>query len=345
VKNKKAELIVRIALLIGTITSLFFVPWILVWAWILPLPNTVEEQLEEAIGHGFNGMILYVGETDKPPAFYAAGWHNRETKIPADPHALFKIGSIAKLYDAVAVAKLVSDGRLSLDKTLADYLPGLAGRIENAEGITLRLMAQHRSGIPNLTDTPNFWASPPESREDALALILDMPANFKPGEDYEYSNTNYLLLSEIIQKALGYSNFRFVKEEILNPLGLKNTFGSLTEVNINHVMSGYHVGHPHDLRMDEHGMLASAEDVGIFLKALNDGSLLNEDEQSIYSSIYVYKHSGWVPGYQCFAEYHEDLNAVVVQFYNTTDSDLYLWNVAEIVNGRIVKLLRRRRSS
>ncbi len=344
-KNKQTKRIIRIALFIGTITSLFFVPWILVWAWILPLPNTVQEQLEEAIGHGFDGMIVYVDETGKPPAFYAAGWNNREKEIPADPHTLFKIASIAKLYDAVAVTKLVSDGRLSLDKTLADYLPALVGRIENAERITLRLMVQHRSGIPNLTDTPNFWANPPGSSEDALGLILDMPANFEPGEDYEYSNTNYLLLSQIIQKVVGYSNFQFVKEEVLNPLGLKNTFGSLNEVDTDNVMSGYHVGHPHDLKMDEHGMLASAEDVGIFLRALNDGSLFSENERAIYSSIYVYKHSGWVPGYQSFAEYHEDLDTVVVQFYNTTDSKLYLWNVAEIVNGRIVKLLKKKRSS
>lgn len=316
----------------------------MVWAWVLPLPDTVQEQLEEAIGHGFDGMIVYVDEADKPPAFYGAGWHNRETKIAADPHALFKIASIAKLYDAVAVTKLVNDGRLSLDKTLADYLPELVGRIENAESITLRLMVQHRSGIPNLTDTPNFWANPPETSEEALGLILDMPANFEPGEDYEYSNTNYLLISKIIQKVLGYSHFQYVKEEILNPLGLKNTFSSLSEVNTDSVMSGYHVGHPHDLKTDEHGMLASAEDVGVFLRALNDGTLLNENEQAIYSSIYVYKHSGWVPGYQSFAEYHEDIDAVVIQFYSTTDSKLHLWNLSEIVNSRIVKILRKKRS-
>lgn len=344
-KNKKTKRIIRIALFVGTITSLFFVPWILVWAWILPLPDTIQEQLEEAIGHGFDGIIVYVDEAGKPPAFYAAGWHDREKKIPADPHAFFKIASISKLYDAVAVTKLVSDGRLSLDKTLADYRPELVGRIENAERITLRMMVQHRSGIPNLTDTPNFWANPPGSSEEALELILDMPANFDPGEDYEYSNTNYLLISQIIEKVVGYSKFQYIKEEILNPLGLKNTFGSLNEVDTDKVMSGYHVGHPHDLKMDEHGMLATAEDVGVFLRALNDGSLFDENEQAIYSSIYVYKHSGWVPGYQSFAEYHEDMDAVVIQFNNTTDSKLYLWNVAEIVYSRIVKILRRERNS
>jgi len=75
-------------------------------------------------------------EAGKSPAFYAAGWHDRKNKIPAYPQALFKLASISKLYIAVAVAKLVNDGRLSLDKTLADYFPELVGRIENAEKIT-----------------------------------------------------------------------------------------------------------------------------------------------------------------------------------------------------------------
>jgi len=70
------------------------------------------------------------------------------TREPADLHALFKIGSLSKLYIATAVAKLVTNGRLLLDKTLADYLPELMGRIEYADQITLRMMVQHRSGIP-----------------------------------------------------------------------------------------------------------------------------------------------------------------------------------------------------
>ena len=344
-KKKKTKLILRIVLLVGTAISLFFVPWILVKAWILPLPDTVQEQLDEAIGYDFDGIITYVDQTGEPPAFYAAGWHDREKKIPANPKALFKIASISKLYVAVCITKLATDKKLSLDKTLADYFPELVGRIENAERITLRMMVRHRSGIPNLTDSPNFWSDPPKNNKEALELVLDLPANFEPGEDYEYSNTNYLLLSELIEKVVGYPMFQFIREEILMPLGLKNTFGSLSEVDLDDVMSGYHVGHPHDLKTDEHGMLATAEDVGIFLRALNDGSLFEEGEQEIYSSIYVYEHTGWVPGYQSFAEYHQDIDTVVIQFNNTTDSELYIWNLAEIVNGRIVKIIGKNKGS
>lgn len=343
--KKRTKQIFRVVLLLGTVISLFFVPWLLVKAWILPLPDTVQEQLDEAIGHGFDGMIVYVDQAGKPSQYFASGWHNRESKIPANPQALFKIASISKLYDAVAITKLVSNGRLSLDKTLADYLPELIGKIENAKKITLRLMLQHKSGIPNFTDAPNFWANPTQTYEESLGLILDMPANFEPGKDYEYCNTNYLLINKIMDDVLGYENFQFIQEEILIPLHLNNTFGSLREVNIDKVMSGYHVGYPFDLKEDEHGMLATAEDVGIFLRALNDGSLFDQGEQEIYSSIYKYEHAGWVPGYQSFAKYHKDLDAVIIEFYSTTDPKLYNWNLSEIINNRIVKILIRKENS
>nr|WP_320119978.1 serine hydrolase domain-containing protein [uncultured Marinifilum sp.] len=343
-KNKQTKRVIRILLLVGTIISMFFVPWLLLKAWILPLPNTVQEQLNEAIDHGFDGVLVYIDQGGKAPQYYSAGWHNRELKIPAKPNALFKIASISKLYDVVALTKLVGNGRLSLDKTIVDYLPELAGRIENADKISLRMMIQHRSGIPNFTDAPNFWAAPTKSYEESLALILDKPANFEPNQDYEYCNTNYLLLNKIMDNTLAYNNFQFIKEEILSPLKLNNTFASLNEVNMDDVMSGYHVGYPYDLKADEHGMLATAQDVGIFIRALNDGSLFKPGEQEIYSSVYKYEHSGWVPGYQSFAKYYKDIDTVVIVFYSTTDPKLYNWNLSEIINNRIVKILKKRKN-
>ena len=148
-----------------------------------------------------------------------------------------------------------------------------------------------------------------------------------------------------MDETLGYDNFQFIREEILIPLKLNHTFSSLAEVNMDNVMSGYHVGHPFDLKEDEHGMLATAEDVGTFLRALNEGSLFDKGEQEIYSSLYKYEHAGWVPGYQSFAKYYKDLDAVVVEFYSTTDPELYNWNLSEIINNRIVKILRKQKSS
>ena len=346
--KKKTKRILRITFIIASISSLFFVPWVLVKAWILPLPDTVQEQVNEAIGHGFDGMIVYVDQSGKPPELYTAGWHNRENEIPADPKALFKIGSVSKLYVAVATAKLVKDHRLSLDKTLADYLPELEGRIANTDKITLRLMVQHRSGIPNFTDTPGYWEDISRGNRETLELVLDKPADFEPDKKYSYSNTNYLLIGEILDKTLGYSHHQYIKKEILIPLELNNTYSLLSEVDLDDVMSGYYVGYDDDIKYNDFinpagSMLATAEDAGIFLRALNHGSVFNEGEQEIYSSIYVYEHTGLLPGYSSIARYHKDIDAVVIQFVNTGGG--YTWNLSEIVYNRIVKIVRSKKSS
>ena len=336
------------AFIIASISSLFFVPWVLVKAWVLPLPDTVQEQVNEAIGHGFDGMIIYVDQSGKPPELYTAGWHNRENEIPADPKALFKIGSISKLYVAVATAKLVKDNRLSLDKTLADYLPELKGKIANTDKITLRLMVQHRSGIPNFTDTPGYWEDISRGNRETLELVLDKPADFEPDKKYSYSNTNYLLIGEILDKTLGYSHHQYIRKEILIPLELNNTYSLLSEVDLDDVMSGYYEGYDDDIKYNDFinpagSMVATAEDAGTFLRALNDGSVFNEGEQEIYSSIYVYEHTGLLPGYSSIAKYHKDIDAVVIQFVNTGGG--YSWNLSEIVYNRIVKILKRQKSS
>lgn len=190
-------------------------------AWLEPLPDTVTEQVDSAIDHGLDGIIVYVDQSGEVPAQYAAGWKNKVAQEPADPLALFKIASISKLYIAAATAKLVGKHQLSLDASLADYLPELAGRIENADRISLKMLLQHRSGIPNFTDQSDFdWFTSSTDNKERLGLILDKPADFEPDADYSYSNTNYLLIGSILDKTLGYSHQRYISNEILVPLGL-----------------------------------------------------------------------------------------------------------------------------
>lgn len=341
--KKKSKQIIKILLFLGTIISLYFVPWPIVTAWIKPLPNTVQEQVDKSADYGFDGIVICVNKTGNQSEFYTSGYKNRENKIPSDPNALFKIASVSKLYNAVAIAKLTRDGKLSLEKTLSDYLPELRDRIEYSDKITLRMLVKHRSGIPNFTDTYMYWAAPKETEDEQLALVLDKPANFKPNEDYEYSNTNYLLLGKILRRVLGYNKFEYIQKEILNPLNLKHTFGSIEDVNMEDVMSGYYVGYDTDLKTDNVGsMLATAEDLSKFIRALNDGSVFRDKkEQEIYSSIYKYEHTGLIPGYQTIAKYHKDIDAVVIQFTNTVNFDGYNWNMSEIMYNRIVKILRK----
>lgn len=334
---QKRERIIRILRVImpivAIISAIVIPPLDLLPPLIAPLPDTVQEQVDDAIDYGLDGIIVYVDQPGKAPAFYSAGWKNKVAQEPADPNALFKIGSIHKLYIATAVAKLVNTGNLSLDDTLADHLPELVGRIEYADQITLRMLVQHRSGIPNFTDNEGFdWFIPQTDDDRNLELVLDQPADFKPDAKYDYSNTNFLLIGRILDKVLRYSHHQYVYSVILAPLGLTNTYFTLDEVEYDDVVSGYWYEYEDDLRFLGGSMIATAEDVGIYLRALNDGSLLNKDEQAIYSSIYEYEHTGWVPGYYGIARYHEDIDTVIIQFVSTTGGDT--WGFSNVIGGK-----------
>lgn len=331
--------------IVAVISAVVFVPWQGVRAWLVPLPDTVQQQVDDAAGYGLDGIIVYVDQAGKAPALYAAGWKDREDRIPANPDVLFKIASISKLYIAATTAKVVAEGRLSLDNTLAELLPAVAGRIENANRITLRMLLQHRSGIPNFVDADGFdWDSNQADPNDNLELVLGQPADFEPDARRSYSNTNYLLIGAILDKVLGYPHQRYIKQELLDPLGLTHTYASLDQVDPGDFASGYHHGVDEDLKALDFetpggSMIATASDVGLFVRALNDGSLLSDREQAIYESVYETGHAGWLPGYQSIARYQRDIDAVVVQFVSSTGGDSEL--TSRVVYNRIVRILRR----
>tara|TARA_B110000858_G_scaffold89247_1_gene103078 strand:- start:1491 stop:2534 length:1044 start_codon:yes stop_codon:yes gene_type:complete len=346
--NKKQKRIwfLRIVAAIVTVSSIIiFAPWLAAIAYLKPLPATVQEQVDDAINYKLDGIIAYIDRLGEAPQFYAAGWKDRELLVPADPHALFKIASISKLYIAAAAAMLISDKQLYLDDTVADYFPELVGKIKNADRITLRMLLQHRSGIPNWVEDPDLWTISSTDVNDYLALVFDDPANFEPGDRYEYSNTNYLLIANILDQALGYHHQLYIRREILDPLGLTQTFALLRDVDLARVSSGYDTGYDEDFKTRTHivpggTMVATAQDTGIFLRALNDGTLFSKDEQGIYSSIYEYEHTGLLAGYSSIARYHADIDAVVIQFVNTSGGNS--WLTTEVVYDRIVQILRDR---
>jgi len=345
-KTKRIKQILRIVLPVAAIISVVvFVPWDIIRTLTAPIPHTIQEQVDNAVDFGLDGIIVYVDQSGQPPVFYTAGFKNKATQEPADPQALFKIASISKMYIAAATAKLVNSQVLSLDDTLADHLPELVGRIENADQITLRMLLQHRSGIPDFIDQPGFdWFTPKTDIDEILEIVLDKPAEFKPDARYKYSNTNYLLIGRILDSVLGYSHHQYIDNEILAPLGLTNTYDLFVQAEYEDVVSGYWYQYDDDLRQLDFvipggSMVASAQDVGVFLRALNDGSLLNDNEQAVYSSIYEYGHTGWLPGYYSIARYYEDIDTVVIQFVNTTGG--HTLSIADIVYNRLIKIIRR----
>ncbi|WP_443750475.1 serine hydrolase domain-containing protein [Asticcacaulis solisilvae] len=323
-------------------SAIVFVPWDLAYAYMAPLPDTVQGEVDQAVQNRLDGVVVYVDRKGQPPAFYAAGWKNKETRVAADPHAFFRIGSVSKMYMVAATTKLVAAHRLSLDDTLAHLLPELAGHIANADRITLRMMIRHRSGIHNYVEDSRFRWDKYGHPDEALSLVLDRRADFEPDSSYHYSNTNYLLLGRILDRTLGYKYDDYVSAEILAPLHLTHTFGQLDDVNAADVMSGYDLDYPGDMKplsLTSPGgsMVATADDVGTFLRALNTGTLLTPEEQAIYTSLYPYEHTGLLPGYETIARYHKDIDTVVIVFVNTTGRNS--WGKIEAVESRVNRIL------
>ncbi len=310
-----------------------------------PLAPSVDAELEDAVSRGFDGIIVYV---DQPggSSLHSAGWKDRDAQVPADPEDLFKIASISKLYIAAATTLLVADGELDLESTLIEMVPEVGGKIDHADEITLRMMLQHRSGLPDFIYLPGYTNDPEDSYMETVSLVYDQPADFPPDAKYRYSNTNFLLIGEILDRTLGYSHHDYISSNILDPLGLEDTYSLFTEVDPGDVMSGYHIGYGPDMKtLEDHtrpggSMVATASDVGVFVRALIDGSLFTNKEQGIYTSVYPYEHTGWVMGYTSIVRYHPDTDAVVVQFVNTSRGPLF-WTELERVYGRVVAIVER----
>jgi CubicO group peptidase (beta-lactamase class C family) len=285
-------------------------------------PTTIESVLGDAVTRGVDGIFVYVDQPGKVDESFAAGIQNKATQLPADANSLFKIASISKLFIAVSAAKLVVQEQLSLNDTLASWLPELADRIANSNIITIAHMIKHRSGIADFDSQPGFdWQDAHTDIDRTLSYALDKPADFLPDSKYEYSNTNYLLLAKIIDRVLGYSHQVYIDENIIVPLGMQDTYLELSNIDASLLVKGYWGGIERSMQdyvIPGGSMISTVKDIAIFIRALNTGSLLTPAEREIYTSVYWLNHSGWLPGYQSIANYQQSIDAVVIQFINTT---------------------------
>lgn len=138
-----------------------------------------------------------------------------------------RVGSITKTLMAVIALQLKREGKLAFDDTIESWLPGL---VPNGSAITLRMLLNHTSGIFNYTDDPDFFAAAladPYRRWSPRELIdfgVSNPPVFPPGTSWSYSNTGYILLGLVLQKASGQSISELVQRRVTGPLHLRNTY-------------------------------------------------------------------------------------------------------------------------
>lgn len=149
------------------------------------------------------------------------GLSNVEQRIPVTPQTHFRIGSITKQFTAAAILKLQEQGKLNVQDKLSKYIPDYPRGNE----VTLHHLLTHTSGIHNYTNNPGFLekTTTPVKLDELVRQIKMEPYDFDPGAKWSYSNSGYVLLGYIVEKASGQTYGDFLKASFFEPLGMKNT--------------------------------------------------------------------------------------------------------------------------
>jgi len=171
----------------------------------------------------FNGAAL-VAENGKVLYKKGFGLANMEWNIPNEPDTKFRLGSITKQFTATLILQLVQQGKIKLDGKVSDYLPEY--RKDTGSRMTIHHLLSHTSGVPNYTAQPGFFANVsrnPFTVDDFVKQYASGDLEFEPGTKFNYSNSGYFLLGDIIEKVTGRPYEQVLKENILDPLGMKNT--------------------------------------------------------------------------------------------------------------------------
>ena len=172
---------------------------------------------------GFNGCVLVAKEGE---VLYKKAWgyFNREKKIDLQENSIFQLASVTKQFTAIAILRLMKEGKLSLEQNVKEWIPDFP-----YEGINLKLLLCHRSGLPDyryFCDVEYKEKSTALSNENAIKLMntCKPPLYYKPNKHFDYNNTNYMLLANIIEKASGMSYKEYLNKIIFKPLRMEHTF-------------------------------------------------------------------------------------------------------------------------
>lgn len=176
----------------------------------------------DAASGGFAGAVL-LAKNEKPVLAEAYGYADREQKIPNTLTTRFRIGSMNKMFTAVAVLQLVQAGKLGLDDALGKYLTDYPNK-EIAAKVTVHQLLTHTGGTGDIFG-PEFDAHRLELRtlRDYVKLYGNRGPKFEPGSRWEYSNYGFVLLGVLIEKVSGESYYDYVREHVYIPAGMTST--------------------------------------------------------------------------------------------------------------------------
>ena len=258
------------------------------------------------------------------------GFSDVENNIKADQNSKYRIGSISKTFTSVLVLKAVENKKLNLNQTIDQFFP----TINNAKQITIKHLLSHRSGIHNFTNGKDYstWNTQPKTEQEMLEIIAKAGSDFEPDSKAEYSNSNFVLLSYMLEKTFKKSYAELLLEFIIQPVGLTNTyFGMKINPNKNECKSYNFAGtwkvEPETdmtIPLGAGGIISTPSDLTKFSNALFNGKLLKSESLEIMKTIKDnygiglfqipfydkkgYGHTGGIDGFRSVFSYFSDGN-------------------------------------
>ncbi|MGW7098424.1 serine hydrolase domain-containing protein [Streptomyces sp. NPDC054838] len=318
------------------------------------LTPAVQRQLDEAVQKVMKeaqvpGVIVSLSAPGKGTYERTFGVADKATGAPMKPDLNMRIGSETKTFTVTALLKLVDAGKVGLDDPIGKYVSG----VPNGDRITLRQLAEMRSGLFNYSQDPGFFkalTSDPQrafTPQELLAYSFKHPVMFAPGADFYYCNTNLILLGLVVEKASGDKLSDYIRRNVLEPAGLHHTlFPTGAEFPKPHAQ-GYTNQTATGKTQDSAdwdpswgwaagAMISDRDDLRTWAKVLATGTLLTPETQAqrlkvlnaddIPDSGYglgIFNVDGWIghngslPGYQSLTIYLPGPQATLVVLLNT----------------------------
>jgi CubicO group peptidase (beta-lactamase class C family) len=197
----------------------------------------VDAVVQKAIaGKAFPGAGVAVVHHGKVVFAKGYGLADVEAGTPVTETTAFQIASVTKQFTAAGIMLLVEKGKIGLDDALGKYVPQVPAKWS---GVTIRQLLNQVSGIPNYNSGDRLDASKVYTQGEIIELMRDVRMSFEPGTGWEYSNTNYLLLGLVIEKASGMPYAKYMSEKVFKPLGMDSTLVNSKGVAVKNAARGY----------------------------------------------------------------------------------------------------------
>ena len=294
------------------------------------ITNQIDELITSyAEDYLFSGSVL-IAEKGLIILNKGYGFADYERELPNTPHTQSSIGSVTKLFTCAAIKKEADRGGLSLDDTLAKYIPDYP----RGDEITISHLLDHSSGIPDLfNDLVYSNRDDPITMEELIDRFMYEPLEFNPGTQHDYSNSGYILLAYVIEQTSGMAYSDYIEEKLFAPLEMNNSIANWDKGFSNKALGYYSPGgsstpikYPdinHSHLIGTGNLFSTVEDLYRWYQALYG------DETLI--SFNCGGHFGRGYGYQAAFVHNSDLAIIVLSNFYDVPLDQMVFDVQEIL--------------